>query len=213
MYLALKTPAYSQSEITTEPFDLQTADSLNSLGEFDKAIPIYQDILKVNMANPTVYLSLAYSYIKLGLFREGKEHLLEYVQLTDSNALEYCLLADVSLRKQDLTAAAAYLDSLKNELGTDPSWSLSACTAEIELHLGNFHSAKTRLIKAIDKQRSEGEATHGLTFLAFFYMQEGNRSKASDLLNEHEKIVQQRIAKGDQMDLRRRNPNRSRSKF
>lgn len=193
----IATPAQSANTDAEVEALLLRADSLYSAGHLDEAIPVYQQGVRLAPDHLRAYEPLAYSYAKLGLFTQAEEWLQERRNRSKEPALDHCFLADLALRRGDVASARVYTDSLLFLTGEDPPWSLAACAAELETHLGEHRRAKRRLERAVAQLRREGKPLHGLSFLAFFALHDGETARADTLLAEHEFVVRERLARGE----------------
>lgn len=176
---------------------LQRADSLYSAGRFDEAIPAYEQVVQLAPQDLRLYEPLAYNYAKLGLFDEAEEWLRARRELSDDPAYDHCLMADVAVRRGELESARLHMDSLIALMGEDPEWSIASCASEIDMQLGEHERAKRRLEQAVAELRRQGEPLHGLTMLAFFALQDGEVERAEALLEEHEMLVQEKLAQDE----------------
>lgn len=99
-----------QNGVASAPQNLVVEDNLANefanVGRYDRAIPIYLDVLQRNPRFWSSNYNLGYAYFRLGGFAEAESYLSRAIQIDDRDPDQFMLLARVQMQQGKLAQAA-----------------------------------------------------------------------------------------------------------
>ncbi len=99
-----------QNGVASAPQNLVVQDNLANelvdLGRYDRAIPLYLDVLRRNPRFWASNYNLGYAYFRLGRFAEAESYLRRAIQIDDDDPDQFMVLARVQMQQGKLAQAA-----------------------------------------------------------------------------------------------------------
>ena len=99
-----------QQGVASAPQNLVVQDNLANeyvnLGRFDRAIPLYLNVLQRNPRFWASNYNLGYAYFRLGRFAEAESYLIRAIQIDDHDSDQFMFLARAQMQQGKLAQAA-----------------------------------------------------------------------------------------------------------
>ena len=110
---------------TEEYRHIRRGDEYYSQGNFDKAVEIYMEALKINPCNDELYLRFGDIYLRKNLKDEAAVEFKKAIEINNNNKYAYFGMADISIERGHYQKAEKYL---KKSLEIDPNFAVAYTT-------------------------------------------------------------------------------------
>ena len=159
---------------------LEQASRLAKQGKVARAIPLFQEVLRVLPEHTEARRELAMALMETGSAAAAKKHLIRVLQLDPGNAWAYLSLGNLYLQhEQDLGSADRYFTSALDLAPDDPYILNSA--ASLKAKRGDYATAESMFVHAIEREPSFPNPRYGL---ALSYSHQGRLEEALGVLEQ-----------------------------
>ena len=153
-----------QQQVNQALRTLEQASKQARQGHYNRAIPMFQEVLNVLPDHTDARRELAMALMETGSTAAAKKQLIRVMQLNPDDAWAYLIMGNLYAQaEKDLGSAARYYESALDLAPTDPF--ILTSFGGVKAMQGDYDRARALLTKALAQAPNHPNAQHGLALI------------------------------------------------